>query len=85
MSKIWKFDPWSHLGQKDRIEIFGRGAAKMGKKSWRDTFGTTGVKFGSEILSPAEKLGNFTHLVAPWSKRPIRNFRGWAPKLGKES
>ncbi len=35
---------WSHLGQKDRIEIFGRGVAKMGNKSWRETFGTIGVK-----------------------------------------
>ncbi len=56
---------WSHACQKDFIEIFGRGAAKMRKKSWRETFGTAGVKFQSEILSPGEKFGNLTNLVAP--------------------
>ncbi len=34
----------SHLGQKDQIEIFGLGAAKVGDKSWRETFETIGVK-----------------------------------------
>ncbi len=34
---------WSHNGQKDRFIIFGSGAPKMGKKSWRETFGTISV------------------------------------------
>ncbi len=98
-AKMWKFDPfcrtskwdprfWSHAGQKDRIKIFGRGAAKMGEISTRDTFETTGVMFLSKILSPGQKCGNLTHFVAPQnvipgsgarqSKRPIRNFgNGW--------
>ncbi len=69
-SKFWKFDPLLHLertkhkfwlqaGQKDRIVIFGHGAAKMGKKSWRKTFGTTGVKFRNKILSPSWKIWKF--------------------------
>ncbi len=56
---------WSHLGQKDGIEIFGGRAAKMSKNSWREAFATTGVKFRSEILFPGEKFGNLTNLVAP--------------------
>ncbi len=40
------FDPRieSHAGQKDRFVIFGEKAVKMGKKSWRETFETIGVK-----------------------------------------
>ncbi len=38
----------SHAGQKDRFVIFSHGAPKMGKKSWRETLRTTGVKFRSE-------------------------------------
>ncbi len=35
---------WSHNDQKDRFVIFSRGAPKMGKKCWRETFGSIGVK-----------------------------------------
>ncbi len=49
---------WTHDGQKTRLVIFGRGAPKTGKKSWRETFGTTGVKFRSEMLSPGENLSS---------------------------
>ncbi len=38
---------WSHASQKDRFVIFGCGAAKMGKKSGRETIGTVGVKVQS--------------------------------------
>ncbi len=31
---------------------------KIGKKSWRETIGTTGVKFLREILSPGQNLGS---------------------------
>ncbi len=44
---------WSHDGQKDRFVIFGRGAPKMGEKSWRETIG---VKVRSEILSPGQNF-----------------------------
>ncbi len=43
---------WSHDGQKDRFVIFGRGAPKMGKKFWRETFGTIGVNIRSESEVP---------------------------------
>ncbi len=43
---------WSHVGQKDRLVIFGRGAPKMGKKSWGETLRTTGVKLRSESEMP---------------------------------
>ncbi len=42
---------WSHAGQKDWFVIFGRGAPKMSKKSWRET---TGVKVRSKILSSGQ-------------------------------
>ncbi len=67
--KVWslsksKFCPWSHLkrtesrfwshvGQKDRFVIFGLGAPKMGKKSWRETIG---VKVRNKILSPGQNF-----------------------------
>ncbi len=74
----------SHTGQEDRIEIFRLGAAKLRKKSWRETFGTTGVKFLSEILSPGEKFGNLTQLIPsqkliPGSGRTLVN----SPKIWK--
>ncbi len=75
---------WSHLGQKDRIVIFVGRVAKMSKKSW-ETFEFTGVKLRREILSPGEKFGNSTNLVAHRSKRPNRNFRPWGAKTGKKS
>ncbi len=103
--KIWKFEPigrtwsddpmfWSHIGQKDRIEIFGHRASKMINKSWKETFGTTGVKLRNEIPSPGETFGNLT-LVAPQndlpqvpftrrSKRPKRNFRPWGGQNAKK-
>ncbi len=102
-SKIWKFDPFcrtskcdprfrSHASQKDRIKIFGRGAAKMGEMSRRDTFETTVIMFRSEILSPGQKFGNLTYFIAPqmrsqvlvarWSKRPNRNFQPWGGQNG---
>ncbi len=43
---------WSHAGQRDRFVIFGHGAPKMGKQSWRETFGTIIVKV--RILSKSE-------------------------------
>ncbi len=72
-----------------------RWGAKMSKKSWRETFGFTGVKFRCEILSPGEKFGNLTNLVASHershvlvarrSKNRIIIFGRWAPKTGKKS
>ncbi len=44
---------WSHDGQKDRFVIFGCGAPKMGKKSWRET---NSVKVRSEIFSPGQNF-----------------------------
>ncbi len=44
---------WSHAGQKDRFVIFGRGALKMAKKSWREAIG---VKVRSEILSSGQNF-----------------------------
>ncbi len=75
----------AHLGQKDRIEIFGRRAAKMSKNSWRETFASTGVKFPSEILSPGENFGNSTHLVALDQKDRIVIFIGRVAKMSKKS
>ncbi len=80
-AKIWKFDPfcriskcnlrfWSHDGQKDRIEIFGHGSAKMGEISRRDTFETTSIMFWSKVLSPLHKFRNLTHFVAPQNVIP---------------
>ncbi len=46
---------WSHDGQKDPFVIFGHGAPKMGKKSWRETIG---IKVRSEILSPGQNLSS---------------------------
>ncbi len=73
--------PWSKRSNRN----FGGRAAKMSKKSWRETFGFTGVNFRCELPSPGEKFGNLTNLVAPhersqvlvagWSKRPNRNCR----------
>ncbi len=62
--KIFEFYPSGGTMVKYRIGIYGRRAAKTGKKSWRETWRTTGAKFRSKILSPGE---NFTHLVAPQS------------------
>ncbi len=72
------------------------GAPKMGKKSWRETFETIGVR--SEIF-PGQNFENLTHLknteprlwshagqkhqlVARRWKRPIRNFRRWGAQNG---
>ncbi len=46
----------------------------MGKKSWKETFRTTGIKFWSEILSPGEKFGNFTL----WSHLKMTDPRFWS-------
>ncbi len=62
---------WSHDGQKDRFVIFGHGAPKMGKKSWRETFGTIGVKIRS-ISRP--KFWKFD----PWSNLRRTKPRFWS-------
>ncbi len=74
---------------------FYRRAVKMSKKSWRETFGFTGLKFWCKILSPGEKFGNLTNLVALHdrcqvlvarpSKRPNRNFQPCGAQNGKTS
>ncbi len=43
---------WSNPSRKYRIGIFGRGAAKTGKKSWREALYTTGAKFRSAGMAP---------------------------------
>ncbi len=75
---------------------------KRGKKSWREIFGTIGVKVRSRSRSKFRKFDSWSylkrtesrfwshagqkhHLVTRWSKRPIRNFRLGAPKIGKKS
>ncbi len=61
---------WSHAGQKhhmverrqkDRFVIFGRGAPKISKKSWRETFGTIGVKVRRVYRSKFRKFGPYSH------------------------
>ncbi len=56
-------------GRKYRIGIFGRGAAKMGKKSRRETLRTAGAMFPRKILSPRQ---NF-RILPIWSKVPRRH------------
>ncbi len=87
-AKIWKFDPfrhtskcdrrfWSHDGQKDRIEIFSCGAAKMGEISRKDTFETTGVMFRSEILSPGQKWNILDPCLQVSEENTLFNGRFW--------
>ncbi len=62
---------YAFWGRKYRIGIFGHGAPQTDRKSWKETLRTTGAKFRMKIL----KFSNFTHLLAPCSKIPNRNFR----------
>ncbi len=84
---------WSHDGEKNQCVIFVRGAPKIGKKSWRETFGTIGVKIRSLSRLKFRKFDLWSHL-----KRPEPRFRSHAgqkdrfvifgcgaPKTGKKS
>ncbi len=53
---------WSHNGQKDRFVISGLGQPKRGKNSWRETFGTIGVKVRSLTRSKFWKFDSWSHL-----------------------
>ncbi len=53
---------WSHNGQKDRFVISDHRAPKRGKKSWRETFGTIGVKVRSLSKSEFRKFDLWSHL-----------------------
>ncbi len=43
----------------------------MSNKSWRETFGFTGVKLRSEILSSGENFRNLTNPVAPHNRSKV--------------
>ncbi len=47
--------------------------AKTCKKSWRETFGTIGVKFQRKTLLPGQNFSYFTLLVrsAGWHSAPV--------------
>ncbi len=59
-------------GRKYRIGMFGRREAQTGKKTWRETFGTTGEKFWRKILPPSQ---NFRTLPI-WSEVPGCTMQG---------
>ncbi len=52
---------WSHDGQKDPFLIFGCLAPKIGKKSWRETFGTISVKVQSPSRLKFRKFDPRSH------------------------
>ncbi len=66
---------WSQGDQKDRFVIFAHGALKMGKKSWRETFGTIGVKVWSLSRSKFRKFDPWSHHKR--TEHKITIIEGW--------
>ncbi len=92
-SKFWKFDPlshlertkynfWSHASQKDRIIIFGCGAPKIGKNSWKKTFGPQASGSGVKCPFQVKNLKIWPVLDALWAKILIRSFGPWCDQVG---
>ncbi len=92
MVKKTEYRFWSHVGQRDRFVISGRGVPKRGEKSWRETFKTIGVQVRSLSRSKFRKFDSWSHLkrteIRFWlhdgQKDRFIIFGCGAPKMGKK-